>query len=343
MGEPTRRGRSSHRPKLVRPYVLGAGGQGSRRAASAESAQGSRPAGSPAGGWTSDSTRPDLLGEAAGSAPWLPAIRPLPGARSAGHRRTRENARRGQANRTKAGSAGVSSGTLARRAWVVAFCAVVALLGVTGGVVLLASQDPARGLAGTCARTRCDRVSAGGTNAGPGPAPSSGKAGRSHHATRPSASHSATRSPTSSPRPTKTSPGPKRSGGSPSPKPSKTSPSPKPTTPTPSPSPSATATASPVDVTYTLEHTGHGGFRGAFTIVNNGSTAISGWELDAALPNDTVQWVWPAQFHMSGDTLVIDPSDDQPSIGAGDTLTVHVAAQGSTTSPTSCTFSGSPC
>jgi cellulase/cellobiase CelA1 len=98
-----------------------------------------------------------------------------------------------------------------------------------------------------------------------------------------------------------------------------------------------------VDVSYSLEHSWQGGFQGVFTIVNNGSTAVSGWELDAVLPGDQVEWVWSASWHMTGDTLVMTPPGDQATIGPGDTVTEHVTAQGSTTSPTSCTFNGSPC
>jgi cellulase/cellobiase CelA1 len=98
-----------------------------------------------------------------------------------------------------------------------------------------------------------------------------------------------------------------------------------------------------VTVTYTLEHTWDGHFQGEFTLVNSGSTAISGWELTVTLPGDTVEWAWDASWHMNGDELIMDPSSDQATIGAGATITEHVMAQGSTTSPTSCTFNGLTC
>jgi len=84
-------------------------------------------------------------------------------------------------------------------------------------------------------------------------------------------------------------------------------------------------------------------FQGRFTIVNNGSTAIKGWELVVVLPNDRIRSVWDGSFRTDGDTLYIDPSKSQQTIAPGATVTENLSAHGSTTTPTSCTFNGSAC
>jgi cellulase/cellobiase CelA1 len=87
----------------------------------------------------------------------------------------------------------------------------------------------------------------------------------------------------------------------------------------------------------------HGGFLGEFTITNKGSAAINGWELSAVLPGDQIDSVWDALHHTSGDTLIMDPQTFQATIEPGTSLTEHFTAQGTSTSPTSCTFNGAAC
>jgi endoglucanase len=90
-------------------------------------------------------------------------------------------------------------------------------------------------------------------------------------------------------------------------------------------------------------HQWQNGFQGQFTIDNKGSKPIHGWELTAVLSGDQVRWAWPAWFHMSGDTLTLDPPPSQKTIPPGTSLTENFMADGTTTSPSSCTFNGSPC
>jgi chitinase len=84
-------------------------------------------------------------------------------------------------------------------------------------------------------------------------------------------------------------------------------------------------------------------FQGKFTIVNNGTTAINGWELSVVLSDDDVRSVWDGLFHTGDDTLYIDPSSSQQTIAPGATLTENFIASGSTTTPTDCMFNGSAC
>lgn len=92
-----------------------------------------------------------------------------------------------------------------------------------------------------------------------------------------------------------------------------------------------------------MVHTWWNGFQGQFTIVNNGKNPIKGWEIAAVLPKDDVRAAWDALFHMNGDTLYLDPPWYQQTIAPGASLTEDFAAHGTTTTPTSCTFNGSPC
>ena len=112
------------------------------------------------------------------------------------------------------------------------------------------------------------------------------------------------------------------------------------TPPPPTPSASPTQDGSTVNVTYTLVYHWPGGFQGQFTIVNNGTTAINGWELAAVLPGDRINTVWDASFHTDGDTLIMDPPSYQMTIPPGTSLQENFVAQGTTTSPTGCTFNG---
>ncbi len=344
MGEPTRRGRSRHDERLVRPYVLGRAGEAGSAPPPGDAAPQAVPGG-PAE--KSKSGEPDPRSAAAATvpepglpdwrsgaaqpgarrgAPWPPATWPLPA--------VRQSSKRGPSH-----ASGWRSRPVGLR-WITGLGAVLATLAITGGVILVAYQRPAGSLAGTCTNAQCHGRSAGGS-ADPAPGgSSSGSARHSHHAARPSASHKGAK-----PRPSSRSSGtssPSPPGRSPSPKPSTTSRSPKPSS-SPSPTPSPSTSAQDVSVTYSPGHPWKNGFTGEFIIVNNGSKAIKGWQLAAVLPGDTIQWVWPDQFQMSGNTLTIYPSDSDTTIDPGATLTEHIAGQGPATSPTSCTFDGSPC
>jgi hypothetical protein len=192
----------------------------------------------------------------------------------------------------------------------------------------------------------------GGTQPPAGTPGSAHKALRRTHPTtaqppaNPTTSHPA-------PNPTSSSPDPQPTRSSPAPTTTPTSPTPTPTTtapgsgPTPSPTPTSTPTSSPtqtsVEVSYALVHKHPHSFQAKFTIVNNGSTAINGWELVVELPDDRIDSVWDGQFHTDGDTLYIDPSSSQQTIAPGAALTENFEAHGSTTAPTTCAFNGSAC
>jgi hypothetical protein len=86
-----------------------------------------------------------------------------------------------------------------------------------------------------------------------------------------------------------------------------------------------------------------GGFQGEFTIVNEGTSPINGWQLSAVLSGDTVWSAWDALFQVNGDTMVMSPPSFQQTIAPGATVNEYFTASGPSTSPPSCTFNGSAC
>ena len=253
---------------------------------------------------------------------------------------------------------------LARHRSLAAICALALLVAVTGTVLIVSQSGSPRLLANSCDATRCHRIA---IRVGPGK-PDSGRAsgptatGRSHrhaHGRKPSASPSRTPSrghhPTPHPSRTPNRPKPKKSPASPHPtntptpqptgaptgKPTST-PTAPPSSPSSPPTPTPTPTPQP-SVSYTVVQQWHGGFQGQFTIVNQGTVPINGWELRAVLPFDRIDSVWDAVYHVLGDTLVLDPPSYQTTIPPGGSLTENFTANGHWTKPISCTFNGAHC
>lgn len=201
----------------------------------------------------------------------------------------------------------------------VAVAAGVAVLALACVLIPILSRQPAKVAADTCRTAGC-HVTAG--NKPPA---------RSHKAT--GHSPTAAKHPGRSPVPHPTSHRPRRSSPAPTPTRSRRA----------SPSPTPGPVGPTVSISYKLVQQLPHKFEGQFTIVNNGSTPIDGWQLSVVLPGDNVRAVWTGVFHTVGDTLYIDPPSSQPTIAPGQTLTEHFSAHGTTTTPTSCTFNGSPC
>jgi hypothetical protein len=328
----TGRGAKYDRPEgLVRPYVL-------RIDDDADGPLGEEPAQLAAHGGSPSDDRPDDLPFRRdayetgwldarleeGAAPWL-STRQTPANRSAGHYGTdgrqpdREGSRGGHRRPPRRSIAAGSAALVA--------------LAVTVSVILIASRHPSPSQAAACAASRC-RSGSHLTNPAPGRAVGPTTRASAHH----SAAHSTVRPTvtpvgTPTPTPTPTTPTPTR--------PSRT---PGPTgTASPSPAPSPSPTTPSDDVSYALVWQRNGGFEGKLTIVNNGSRPIRGWTLSVDLPGDQVKRVWNAQYHMVGETLIMQPSPSETTIAPGGTLIEHFIAHGATTSPTGCTFNGSPC
>ena len=121
-------------------------------------------------------------------------------------------------------------------------------------------------------------------------------------------------------------------------------PGPSPTPPTPPTGPSPTPPSAAVTVTYSTPQQWPGGFQGELTIVNQGSAAVTGWQIVLTLPGDWVQTVWNANWRPGGwGTVIMTPTPGDQVIEPGATLSVGFIAQGNTTEPANCTFNGSPC
>ena len=118
--------------------------------------------------------------------------------------------------------------------------------------------------------------------------------------------------------------------------------------PPPSPSASAAPTASPTPtqvnatVTYTMDQRWPGGFQGHFTIVNNGTAALTGWALTATLPGDQIDSVWGASYSVSGKELTLT-APSEPAIAPGASQSAYFTASGGAAKPTSCVFDSQTC
>ena len=106
--------------------------------------------------------------------------------------------------------------------------------------------------------------------------------------------------------------------------------------------PASRATSSLV-VTYSVLPGSGGQFDGQVTIGNQGTSAISNWQLIVALPADTVSAVQNAEFSDNNDVLFLSPAPDDLSIAPDTTVTVSIFASGSTTYPAECSFNGVAC
>lgn len=338
IGEPGRAGRRAKQDGLVRPYVLNAGDHAhprpTQRAAGQRQTRGDQPA-------------LDWIGEVGSRGPREAHSEPT---------QRDEPTRPSVATASLPAAKPHRAGPRGRRRWLVAIGGVVAALAIAGGLTLFLSQ-PAKLLASACEAQGCrQEVSRPfGDAKPPDVSGSTRKALHRGYPTPPTATPPTARpwpSPTGShpvPSPTGSSPGSQPTSPSPAPTSTPTSPGPTPTTtaPSASPTPSPTPTSSPppesAQVSYTLVRKHPHSFQGRFTIVNNGSAAISGWELTVVLPGDHIHSVWDGGFHTEGNTLYIDPSSSQRTIAPGATLTENFIAGGSTTTPTSCTFNGAAC
>lgn len=122
------------------------------------------------------------------------------------------------------------------------------------------------------------------------------------------------------------------------------SPNPGPSTPVAPPAPAPTAAGPNVSVSYSTPQRWPGGFMGELRIVNNGTTAVSGWQLVITLGGDRVDTVWNADWQPGGGgSLIMTPVSYDPTIAPGASMSVNFVAQGVQTEPGSCTFDGSAC
>jgi Cellulose binding domain len=341
---------------LVRPYVLGPGDHAARHPGPAEPASphtpagrvpdgwagqpagglfpgsaragfpATEPSGGPSGGWAHDPALLRLPDDAA-----VPGWPEMPASsRSAGPERARRASRpghrrpAGQAWRRWPGAGARKERRLARPRPAAVLGLGAGVLALVGGVLLLVTAHGSRGLAGNC-----------------GAAPCSPAVSRAAHRVTPSAAVPAM---AVHPRPSVT-PSATPAASLPSSPPSVLAASSSPPAPSAAATSPATQTATrqPVVVVYTLVRSWNGGIQGELTIVNDGSTAITSWELSVTLSGDQIDSVGDTSYQAAGATLVLDARAGEAPIAPGASLSEYFTASGPTTSPSSCTFNGTPC
>ena len=258
----------------------------------------------PPGGWPED----DRLGEG-----WPADDRP---------------AGRGRHSRAKA--SGGRRSLFVRYRWYGALLAGAAAAALASGAIILMNSRDGPLVANGCGMVSCSAALPASTSASALPQGSP----RGTLRARAPAHHRVAATPTSSP------------SASPSAKaPAAHSPSAPPPSPSPSPTASASPTPTQVDatVTYTVDQRWPGGFQGHFTIVNNGTEALSGWALTATLPGDQIDSVWSANYTVDGNQLTLTAPDGQPAIAPGASQSAYFTASGSTVQPTGCVFNSQNC
>ena len=119
---------------------------------------------------------------------------------------------------------------------------------------------------------------------------------------------------------------------------------------TPGPQATSPGPAAPA-VTVSYAGSGHGNsgrFSTQVTLVNHGSTAVSGWTLRLSYPGDQVFWVgYPGgefvSWQFGGGTLTLSARAGGETLAPGGTQSILVAGLGNTPAPAGCTFNGSGC
>jgi hypothetical protein len=340
---PNHGGQQRRLTRLVRPYVLGRGERATwfhdDQAADAQ-ADGPFAPGAP-----DESAAPGSRGTTASSGSETMAGEPAVVREPAGRRR-----RGGSAGRTWPGTA-VSRRwllALARHGDSVAIGTIAGIVAFAGCAFLLLPYYAPRAAAPRCPNEHCHVA------AGQAPRTTPPRTATAEATAHPAAGHSATlfasmpapATPAELTPPATTPPATSLPATTPpATTPAATTPAPPraSTPPPPAPSPSPTQQGSTVSVSYTVIQQWSGGFQGQFTIVNNGNTAINGWELSAVLPGDRIDTTWDATFHTDGDILIMNPPSYQVTIPPGTSLQENFVAQGTTTSPAGCTFDGAAC
>ena len=206
---------------------------------------------------------------------------------------------------------------LARRSWLSAIVGAVALAVITGGVTTLVWRPgtPARQVAADCGLVNCGATL-------PSPVISTSTRSRVGKAHKKKVHKPAVHAPAPSAPPSQA--------------------------PSPAPPP-------PPDVTVSFEpggeqHFGH--FQAQLSIVNHGSSPVSGWTVQLTLPRAEVDFVgsqdgWSGtpfeHWQFSGDTLTLsaDTRNETLTPGTHEKVTIH--GRGHTTFPTGCTFNGTAC
>ena len=114
--------------------------------------------------------------------------------------------------------------------------------------------------------------------------------------------------------------------------------------PSPSPAPPPPPAGAKVTVSYSTLRQWDRGFLGQFEIVNQGGSAVTGWQMMITLRDVRVQDVWNADWQPDGwDSVIMTPMSSDQVIEPGASVSVRFVARGDPAEPTDCTFNGFPC
>ncbi|NYI04183.1 cellulose binding domain-containing protein [Allostreptomyces psammosilenae] len=136
-------------------------------------------------------------------------------------------------------------------------------------------------------------------------------------------------------------------GESPDPTDPPTSPAPTdPTSPPPTSPPPTTPPATTCEVDYSVSGSWSGGFQGAVTIRNTGTTAIDGWTLKWSFPNgQRITQIWGGTHTQTGADVTVTNAAYNGTIAAGATATFGFIGShtGTNGEPTAATLNGGAC
>jgi hypothetical protein len=109
-------------------------------------------------------------------------------------------------------------------------------------------------------------------------------------------------------------------------------------------SPSTTAAPPTATVAYRVVSRWHDEFEGEITVANVGSSAISGWQIVVALPDDQVTaFSSNAAGYVSNHVLLLRPAAYADVVPANGTLSVFFTAYGTSATPELCAFNATIC
>lgn len=102
-------------------------------------------------------------------------------------------------------------------------------------------------------------------------------------------------------------------------------------------------TRSPVTATFRRTLVGTTGFHGEVTLVNHGTTTVTGWKLAFRYAGTRVTSVSGAVLAHAGVTTVVRNLPARPSIAPGQVVRVTFVAHGTARTPYLCLFNGKTC
>ncbi|MBV9411370.1 MAG: cellulose binding domain-containing protein [Acidimicrobiia bacterium] len=118
--------------------------------------------------------------------------------------------------------------------------------------------------------------------------------------------------------------------------------------------PSASSTSAPVTTTSTVKtpvglayattDSWVGGYNAEVDITNGAAATVNGWTLTFKLPNSTMTQMWNGTYTRAADgTYTVRNASWNGTIAAGQSTSVGFGANGTSATPTNCTFNGTPC